>query len=177
MEQRPLEVNSDSNGQEIASLLWNPKVHYNAPKSPPLDPIPCQMNPTHIITHCLRSIIILFSQLRMDVLSGLFLSDFPAKVVYACLTSSMRVKFPAHPSSFIWSIMSGEDVNFSHNQMHPFFVSVNVTLTVKWYRHRESKTVFYTNNLREPFSTIRVIDIDFMSTPMQWLTTKGSRGT
>jgi len=42
------EVYSHPASQEIPRLLWNQKVHYSVPKSPPLASIQRQMNPVHI---------------------------------------------------------------------------------------------------------------------------------
>jgi hypothetical protein len=42
--------------QEITSILWNPKVHYRAHKSPPLVPVLSPINPIHTILSYLSKI-------------------------------------------------------------------------------------------------------------------------
>jgi len=56
-----LKANSHSPGQEIPSLVWNPKVHNHFHKHPPLKPIMRQMTPfyalpTYSSSHSMTSV-------------------------------------------------------------------------------------------------------------------------
>jgi hypothetical protein len=56
-------------------------------------PEPYQSNPHHPILSVLRSILILFTHLRLGLRSGLFPSSFPTNILYS---SSIRAACPAH---------------------------------------------------------------------------------
>jgi hypothetical protein len=58
--------------QELSSILWHAKVHYRTQKSPPLVPFLSQIDPVHIISSYLRSILILSTHLRLGLPSSLF---------------------------------------------------------------------------------------------------------
>jgi len=91
------EANNDSASHEIPCLLWNPKVHYRVHKTSPhwsQSWARCiHSSPSHPIS--LRSILISF-HLCLGLPSGLFLSGFPNKILYAFLTSPMCSTCPAH---------------------------------------------------------------------------------
>jgi hypothetical protein len=79
MQQSPSwEANRFSHSQEIPRILWNPKVHYRSHKCPPPVPILSHIDPVRTPTsHSWRFALMLSSQLRLCLPSGLFPSCFP----------------------------------------------------------------------------------------------------
>jgi hypothetical protein len=74
-----------------------PKLNSHVHMSPPLFPVLKQMNPVHIFHPIfLRSIIILFSHLRVGLTSSLFLSGSLTITLYTILIYSIRATFPPH---------------------------------------------------------------------------------
>jgi hypothetical protein len=82
---------SESDCHQICRLLPNTKFHYHVHKSQLLVFVLCRMNSAH------RPILILFSQLRLDLPSSLFLSDLSFNVLHACF---LTIAYPAHSLDF-----------------------------------------------------------------------------
>jgi hypothetical protein len=88
--------------QELPSILWNPKVHYRIHKSPPLIPIPSQINPIHTIPSYLSNTYfnIVHPPLRLGLPSGLLPSGFPTSILHAFLFSPFVLHALPISSSF-----------------------------------------------------------------------------
>jgi len=92
MEQSPSEeANRFSASQEIPSILRNPKVHHRIHKSRHLS-LSWASSIQSMLPHptSWRSILILFSHIRLDLPSGLFPSGFPTKTLCTPLLSPVR---------------------------------------------------------------------------------------
>jgi hypothetical protein len=89
------EANRFSASREIPRILWKAKVHYRIHKCPQHVPILSQLDPVHTPhSTSLRSILILSSNLRLGVPSGLIPSGFPTKTLYTPLLSPIRATCP-----------------------------------------------------------------------------------
>jgi hypothetical protein len=85
------EAASRTDTQEF-SILGNSKVYYRVYKSPPLAPILSLINPVHINLSYLRSILILFSHLRLLIPNGICMySSSPYACYMPCPSSSLTI--------------------------------------------------------------------------------------
>ena len=66
-------LEDNRSGQDIFSILWNPKIHYRIHKCPPPAPVMSQINPMAPHPTSWRTILILSIQLRLGLPSGFFL--------------------------------------------------------------------------------------------------------
>jgi hypothetical protein len=97
MEQSPpWETGSSAAGQQILWILWNKKFHHLVHRSPPHVPILSQMKPVHGSTTIPRKpVLILFPDLHLALLSGLLLSVFATKTLYAPFFFPTHFTYPA----------------------------------------------------------------------------------
>jgi hypothetical protein len=79
--------------QKLPNILWNPKVHYRVHRSPPPVTILSQTNPIHTTPTYLRSILLLFSHLRLGLPSDIFLSGSSTKdpicIPFTCMLHAL----------------------------------------------------------------------------------------
>jgi hypothetical protein len=70
--------------QEFPNILWNPKVHYRDHKGHPLVLVlAISIKSVPPYSTSLKSILILSTNLRIDLPSNLFHSGFPTNILYA----------------------------------------------------------------------------------------------
>jgi len=90
--------------QEIPHILYNPEVHYRIYNSRPPAQVLSPINSVYAPSTSCRSILILFSHLRLSIQNGLFRSDlhtntlnepllFPISTT--CPTNLIRINFVA----------------------------------------------------------------------------------
>ena len=91
------EANRLSDSQEIPRNLYNPYIHYPIHKYPPTVPLLSQIYLVHT-PHSIswKSILILFSHLRLGLPSGPFPSGYPTKNLYTPPLSPIRATCRPH---------------------------------------------------------------------------------
>ena len=104
MEQSPsLEANRVSASQEIAPILWNPKVHYRSHKCPPSVPILSQLNPVHAPILKIQLNIIRPSMPESPKWSLSFSFPHQNTVYPSALPHTRYMLHPSHSSRFYYS--------------------------------------------------------------------------
>jgi hypothetical protein len=112
MELRPSwEAASCAATQELPSKLRNLKVHYRVHKSIPLVSILNQITPVHTTPSYIRSVLVLSSHLRLDLLTGLLPFGFNTNILRAFLFAPIRATCPGHLTlfDFVILIIVGEE--------------------------------------------------------------------
>jgi len=142
MEQSPSwEADSHSASQETHRPLLKSKVHYRVHNSPQLVPILSQMiqsTPSHSVS--LRSILILSSNLRLDLLRGLFSSGFLKKKYFKHFSSLPCVLrgLPSHHANNIWrgvqimKLLPMHFVSFRYGSCATLVLSTSYKTTFKY---------------------------------------------
>jgi len=126
-EQSPWEADRFSaSKKKIPRILWNPKIHNSVHKCLPTLSwaSSIQSIPPHPTSW--TSILILSSQLRLGLPSGLFPSDFPTKTLHTPLLSLIRATCLAHRIrlDFITGIILGEEYRLLSSSLCSFLHSL-----------------------------------------------------
>jgi hypothetical protein len=79
--------------QAIPHTILNSNVHNLVHNIPPLVPVLSQMNTVHAVTACLKSILILFSLLRLGLLSATL--RLPNKTICVLLPYTCHMSGPS----------------------------------------------------------------------------------
>jgi hypothetical protein len=127
MEQNPSsEANRFAASQEIPRIFWNPKADYCIHKCPPPVSVLIQLIqsiPPHPTSW--KSILILYSHLRLGLSSGLFHRGFPTETLYTPLPSPIRATCHTHLIllDFITRTILGEHYRSLRYSFYSFFYS------------------------------------------------------
>jgi hypothetical protein len=126
-------------------------------KSPPLVPVLSQNNPVHTTASCLRSILMLSTQLCLCLTSGVFPSGFPTNILYAFFFSShwCYMPCPSQPprldhSNYTWrtvQVMQLLIIQFSPTSCH--FISLSIQIFSSTPHSQNTLSLYFSFNVRD----------------------------
>ena len=165
------EANKFSGSQEILRILWNPKVHYRS-HLPLSWATSIQSMPSHPTSW--KSILLLYSHLRLGLPSGLFPSGFPTKTLYTPLLSPIRSTCFAHLIllDFITRTILGEECRplssslciFLHSPVTSSFLCLNILLNTLFPDTLNLRSSFnVSNQVSHPYKTTGKIILLFIT--------------
>jgi hypothetical protein len=98
------ETNTNLVNQEILRILRSLKVHYRAHNSLPVDPLPSQMNPVHVLKPYFFKVhfhIIFLPTPR----SPKWPKHFRTKMLYSYIIDSLHATYPTHHIFYLISLI------------------------------------------------------------------------